>query len=169
MGTFYQHMPQETESRWRPVIIAVVMIVVVTGVIWLVALKVKHGAPTQPVAVPYAENLGVQELKLSTAENFVGGSVTYVEGKIVNAGYKIVTAAQVEVVFRNSLGEVVQTENQPLRVQEKVLGEPDFVGLNVAPLGPNTSRQFRLTFEHISADWNQGYPEVRFVKITTKD
>ena len=27
---------------------------------------------------------------------------------------------------------------------------------------------FRLSFEHISADWDQGFPELRFAKITAQ-
>src|SRR5207302_10477165 len=37
---------------------------------------------------PYVKNLQLSDFKLSQAENFVGGNVTYLEGKISNAGNK---------------------------------------------------------------------------------
>jgi hypothetical protein len=42
------------------------------------------------------------------------------------------------------------------------------VSLAQHPLTANMQAEFRLTFEHISADWNQGVPELRFVHITTQ-
>jgi hypothetical protein len=75
---------------------------------------------------------------------------------------------QVEVVFRNMLGEVVDTQKPPLRVAAATLGNPDWVALNVAPLMPGKFANFRLSFEHVSADWNQGYPEVNIVGVNTK-
>ncbi|MFB3917136.1 MAG: hypothetical protein ACE14M_10430 [Terriglobales bacterium] len=161
-------MPEETGSRWRPLAIGLVVIGIVLAVIWILSRNARPAPPPQQAEDPYAANLRISDLRLSTAHNFVGGKVTYVEGQVANLGGKIVTGAQVEVVFRNSLGEVVQKESQPLRVQETTLTQPDFVLLSAAPLRPNGVRDFRLAFEHISADWNQGFPELRFTKITTK-
>ena len=95
----------------------------------------------------------------------MGVSVSYLDGKITNVGSKTVTGATVEVVFRNSLGEIVQRETLPLMLYHTGLaGFPDVAPLSAAPLMPNQTRDFRLTFEHISADWDQGYPELRFVR-----
>jgi hypothetical protein len=131
------------------------------------------GRPAKPPAVaaidPYAEYLLISDLKLSTAANFVGVSVTYLDGKITNVGSKTVTGATVEAIFRNSMGQVVQRETQPLMLYHTGLaGIPDVAPLSAAPLMPNQTRDFRLTFERISADWGQGFPELRFVKITTQ-
>jgi hypothetical protein len=80
-----------------------------------------------------------------------------------------VTGATVEAIFRNSMGQVVQRETQPLMLYHTGLaGFPDVAPLSAAPLMPNQTRDFRLTFERISADWGQGFPELRFVKITTQ-
>ena len=35
-------------------------------------------------------------------------------------------------------------------------------------IGESTSREFRLAIEHVSADWNQGIPELRIVKVDAK-
>ena len=34
------------------------------------------------------------------------------------------------------------------------------------PLDPNEVQTFRLTFERLPAEWNRGYPELRFVQVS---
>jgi Protein of unknown function (DUF2393) len=167
-GVFSQPHVEEEGRRWLPLAIGAVIIVVAVAAILI------FGGPArqQPVAAaidPYAEYLRISDLKLSAATNFVGVSVTYLDGKITNAGSKTVSGVTVETVFRNSLGEIVQRETLPLMLYHTGLaGFPDVAPLSAAPLTPNQTRNFRLTFEHISADWDQGYPELRFVRITTQ-
>lgn len=167
MGSLYQPAPREEESRSRPLIIAVVLVAAIGLALWLYARHARPPAPSQVAEAPYASNLHISDLHLSTAENFVGGEVTYLEGKIANTGGQTVTSAQVQALFRNSLGEVVDSPVVPLMVQATTL-QTEFVPLNRAPLTPNQQVEFRLTFEHISADWNMGFPELRIVSATAK-
>ena len=162
---FSQPQVEESGGRWKPLAIGAVLMAAILGSI----LYFGRPEPTAPAAInPYGENLRLSDLKLSAAENFVGVSVHYLDGKIANVGGKTVKAATVEVVFRNSLGEVVQRENQPLML---LVPGPAGTYTDLAPvskmgLRPNENREFRLTFEHISADWDRGYPELRFVQLT---
>jgi hypothetical protein len=117
---------------------------------------------------PYSSNLKLMDLHLSKAENFAGGSVMYVEGQIANMGSKQITGATVESIFRNSLGEVVDRQSQPLTLTQERPGYNDAINLKQHPLGPNAQHEFRLVFEHVSADWNQGLPELRFTHINTE-
>jgi hypothetical protein len=168
MGSVFSQPNLEPERRsWVPIAIGAAVIVLVIGAVLILGRPTPQ---TGPAAIaPYAENLQVGDLKLSAAENFVGGSVSYLEGKIANVGPKPVTAITVEAVFRNAIGEIVQRESQPLMLYHTgMAGFPDVAPLNKVPLTPNTTRDFRLTFEHISADWNQGYPELRFTQVTTQ-
>ena len=159
--------PEETSSS-RPVIIAAVVVVIVGVLIFLLSRGAqKPGDAAAPVPA-YAGNLQIGDLHLSAAENFVGGNVTYVEGKLTNTGDKLVTGVQVEVIFRNMLGEVVDKQKPPLHVSASPLGNPDWVALSVSPLSPGKFASFRLTFEHVSADWNQGYPELKIIGVSTK-
>jgi hypothetical protein len=169
MGTGGVFSPQvEAEGRrWLPLAIGAAIILAIIAAILILGRPTKQ-APSA-AADPYADNLRISDLKLSTAANFVGASVTYLDGKITNVGDKTVTGATVEAIFRNSMGQVVQRETQPLMLYRTGLaGIPDVAPLSAAPLMPNQTRDFRLTFEHISADWDQGFPELRFVKITTQ-
>ena len=140
--------------------IAVVLVAVVVGLIFFLSPK------PQPASVgaeshPYGEQLLFLELKMSEVENFAGGNVTYIEGKVVNNGDKTLKAATVESIFRNSLGEVVQTDKQNLKVFSDVGLYQDAVDVRNAPLQPKEARPFRLAYDRISADWNQQYPELR--------
>lgn len=150
-----------------PLAIGAVAIVVAIGAILFFGRA--KAPPPPPAIAPYSEFLQIGDLKLSAAENFVGGSVSYLDGKIANVGQQTVTGITVEAVFRNAMGEVVQKESVPLMLNHTgMAGFPDVAPLSAVPLTPNTTRDFRLTFEHISADWNQGYPELRFTQVSTK-
>jgi hypothetical protein len=167
MGGFSQYTQTEESSGLRPVLIALAVIAAVVVLVFALSRSGNRSA-TRPEVPAYASNLQVRDLRLSTAENFMGGHVTYVEGKIANLGDKSLTGAQVETVFRNTLGEVVDQQEQPLRIEAAPLGHQDWLALSGAPLGPGGIASFRLTFEHISADWNQGYPELKFTSVQTK-
>lgn len=166
-GVFSQPHVEEEGRRWLPLAIGAVILVVAVAAILIFGRPAKQAGP--PAIEPYSEYLRVSDLKLSAATNFVGVSVSYLDGKITNVGSKTVTGATVEVVFRNSLGQIVQRETLPLMLYHTGLaGFSDVAPLSAAPLMPNQTRDFRLTFEHISTDWDQGYPELRFLRITTQ-
>ena len=116
----------------------------------------------------YAANLRLSEVNLSAADNFAGGTSYYVEGTVSNTGNKVVNGATVEITFKNSLGQVVQRETQNLMIVLARQPAIDVVALNVAPLKPAQSREFRLTFERISADWNQQKPDLRLINVFLK-
>lgn len=156
--------PQQ-ESNWRPVMVGVALVVVVVGIIaWLLRMEPR----TASAPHPYAANIKLSDLKMSAAENFVGASVTYLDGAVTNAGDKTVTHVMVHVVFKDSLGQVAQAEDVPLHVLQTGGPYPDAVDLSSLPLAPGQSRQFRLTFEHVTADWNREYPEVQVTGVSVR-
>jgi hypothetical protein len=167
MGGLIQPSPvaQEHESNWRPILLGVVLVVVVVGLLaWFSRGQPKGAAATHP----YAANVKLSDLKQPTAvENFVGVSVTYLEGTVTNSGDKIVTRATVHVVFKDSMGQLVQVEDAPLRVLQTT-PYLDAVDLTTAPLAPGQSKPFRLTFEHVSNEWNRDYPEMQVTDVSVK-
>ena len=164
-GLTQQTRAEEGSGIWKPVIIGVAVVVIVVGVIAIISRQEKK-VPAPPPE--YAAKLQISNLKMSAAENFVGGTVTYLDGNITNAGDKTVTHATVEATFKNSLGELVQTEQIPIRILQTSGPYPDAVDLSTAPLKPGQSIPFRLVLEHISADWNQQYPDLKIVQVTTR-
>lgn len=159
--------PQVEERRsWAPLAIAAGVILL--GLVVVFVLSRSRPQQTGPLPEdPYSSNLKIMDVHASEAKNFAGGSVYYLEGQIANTGSLNVTAATVEAVFRNSLGEIVDRQQQALMMVEQRPGYNDAVSLSQHPLTANMQAEFRLTFEHISADWNQGVPELRFIHITT--
>lgn len=168
MGGLIEPSPlteRERDSNLRPILLGVALVVVVVGVI---AVLTRGGPKRATVPHPYAANLKLSDLKMSAAENFVGASVTYIDGTVTNTGNKTVTHAIVHVAFRNSLGEVAQAEDVPLHVLQTSGPYPDTVDLSLSPLAPGQGKPFRLTFEHISRDWNQAYPDLQVTDVSVK-
>ena len=168
MGGFIEPSPlteKERDSNLRPILLGVALVVVVVGVI---ALLTRGSPRSTAVPHPYAANLQLSDLKMSAAENFVGTSVTYIDGTVTNTGDKTVTHAVVHVAFKNSLGEVAQAEDVPLHVLQTNGPYPDAVDLMVSPLAAGQGKPFRLTFEHISTDWNQAYPDLQVPDVSVK-
>ena len=114
----------------------------------------------------YAAHLVLANHKLSSALNFAGAPVTFVEGSVTNSGDKTVNNAMVEVVFKSATGGIAQIERQPLPVIQARQPYVNTVLLNAAPLAPGNSSDFRLTFERLSPGWNQQYPELRVISTS---
>lgn len=167
MGGLIQPSPPtvERDSNWLPIVLGIGLVVVIVGVIALLL----HTPPKTPAAPhPYAVNLKVSDLKMSAAENFVGSSVTYIDGSVTNTGNQTVTHATVHVTFKDSLGQVAQAEDIPLRILQTSGPYPEAVDLGVSPLAPGQNKPFRLIFEHVSTDWNHEYPELQVMNVTLK-
>jgi len=161
---------EESSAPWLAIGIGAVLIAMVVAAVAFFGRGQQPspagGAP--PPQPPYARSLMLGDLRMSAAETFVGGTVNYFEGKITNQGDKVVTGAGVEAIFRNSLDQVVQRERQPLMVILTRAPAIDLGRLSAAPLKPGDTREFRLSLEHISADWNHQYPELRIISVTTQ-
>jgi hypothetical protein len=164
---FTPSRPGTQERNWVPFIVGLVAVLVVIGII---ALFARHKSASPVETNPYAAKLQISNPKLSAAENYVGGTVTYLDVQITNTGDKAVTGAEMKLVFKNSLDQVVQNETLPLHVlvENQMGGYPDLVDLSRSPIAPGQTKTVRLTLEHISADWNQSAPEMQLVNLKLK-
>ena len=169
MGSLLQPSPVTTTedrgSRWGAIVLGVLLVVVVVvsaSLLLRTDSKIRNAPPA------YAASIKFSDLKMSAAENFVGSSVTYLDGMVTNAGDKTVSHATVGVNFKDSLGQIVQAEDVPLRILQTSGPYPEAVDLRLAPLDPSQSKPFRLTFEHVTADWNHEYPELRVADVSVK-
>ena len=167
MGGLIQPNPtiEERETNWRAIGIAIAAVVAIV-VILLFISRTEQKTPSGPP--PYAASIKFTDLKMSAAENFVGATVSYIDGTVSNLGNQLVTHVTVEVTFKDSMGQLAQRETLPLRVLQTKGPYPDAVDLSVSPLAPGQSKPFRLTFEGISSQWNQQYPDLKVVDVTVK-
>jgi hypothetical protein len=154
----------EKEPRnWTPMIIgaALVVLVIAAVAVFGVLGRSRAGSPSDP----YLEKLELSNLRMAKAENYAGGSVTYVEGTLTNTGDKKVTAATVQVTFKNYLGQVSQKETVPVTVVTSNPAYVDYGTLDRAPLAPGQHRGFRLTLEYVTPDWDGQVPQVKVVSV----
>lgn len=167
MGSLGQRNPA-VEERDSSRLIIVIAVAGVIAVMLGIAFLLREPPKAAKAAPPYAASLKLGDFKMSAAENFIGSTVSYVDGTIANSGDKTVTHVVVEVVFRDELGQLAQKDDVPLRVLKTSGPYPEAVDLSVAPLGPGQTQGFRLTFDSISAQWNRQYPEIRVTDVTAK-
>jgi len=158
---------QTRERNWIPFMVGLITVLVAIAII--VALTRNQVNNTAQLN-PYVSKLQISSPKLSAAENYVGGTVTYLDVTLTNTGDKVLTGASMKLVFKNSLDQVVQKETIPLHVlvENQMGGYPDLVELSRSPIEPGQSKVVRMTLEHISADWNQTYPEMQLVDLKLK-
>jgi hypothetical protein len=167
MGGLIQPSPVELDrdNSKRTIVIAIAVVVAFAVVIALVLREAPQQNPGPP---PYAANFKFSDLKMSQAQNFVGATVTYIDGTLTNAGDKTVTHATIQVTFKDAYDQVAQVETVPVKVLQTGGPYLDTADLSVAPLAPGQSKQFRLIFEHLSGQWNQAYPELKIVDVIVK-
>jgi hypothetical protein len=160
----------ETPHEKRNPIPMIIGLVAVVAVIVVIALFTRSGGKSESQSSPYAANLKLSDVKLSQAQNYVGGTVTYLDVNVTNTGDKTLTGAQAHAVFKNSMDQIVQTETLPVHVlvENKMGGYPDLVDLSRDPIGPGQTRTVRITLEHISSDWNQTAPQMELVNLKLK-
>ena len=167
MGGLLQPTPvtSESESSWQPKLVGIVAVLIVAAMAGFL-LRNKPALPAQ--TDPYISRLSISDLKMSQAQNFVGASVTYIDGTLTNTGDQTLTHATVRVTFKDSYGQVAQIEDLPIKILQTAGPYPEAVDLAVSPLAPSQSKPFRLTFEHVSDQWNQAYPELQVTNLALK-
>jgi Protein of unknown function (DUF2393) len=167
MGGLIQPTPvvEERDSSKRTIAIAVAVVIAI-AVLFAFLLRSQPKAASGPP--PYASSLKLSDFKMSAAENFVGATVSYVDGTITNAGDKTVTHVMVQVLFKDELGQLAQRDDIPMQVLKTTGPYPEAVDFSVSPLGPGQSTTFRLTFEGISAQWNRQYPDIQVTDVAVK-
>jgi hypothetical protein len=169
MGGLIQPSPvakdEERDSSRRTIVIAVAVVIAIAVIF---AFLLRNQPKTASGPPPYAASLKLSDFKMSAAENFVGATVSYVDGTITNLGDKSVTHVMVEVTFKDDMGQLAQREDIPMQVLKTDGPYPEAVDFKVSPLGPGQSKTFRLTFESISAQWNHQYPEIQVTDVVVK-
>jgi hypothetical protein len=162
-GPVLSPQTNQSESRsWAPMAAggAFVLLLVV-----VVVLLTRGGKSTGNPADPNLAKLQVSNLHMATAQNFAGGSVTYIEGKLTNSTDRKVTGASVQVIFKNSLGEISQKDALPVTVLLPNVPYVDYGLIDRAPLAAGQTRDFRLTLEHVTTDWDGQVPTVKVVSL----
>jgi hypothetical protein len=168
MGTLGQPTPVAEDEHDSSRLIIMMAVTTVIGIALVVAFLLREPPKKAKPPSPYIAQLKLSDFRMSAAENFIGATVTYVDGTITNTTDKTVTRVMVEVNFEDSMGQLAQREELPLRVVRTNGAYLEPVDLNVAPLAPGKTEPFRLTFDSISAQWNHQYPDITITDVTVK-
>jgi hypothetical protein len=155
--------PEPEGRNWTPLIAGagLVLVIIVAVTLWGRWSRSSSANPGDP----YLSKLQLSNLHMATAENFAGGSVTYIEGTATNTGDRKITGANAQVIFKNTLAETVQKENLPLTVLVPNSPYVDYGTMDRAPLAPGQSRDFRVTLEYVTPDWDGQIPQVKVVTV----
>lgn len=164
----------EREGRRVPLAAIVVAGIVVPIVAVLLAFSGRrHATPPGSAGSPaanaaYAPQLVFSDVQMSESTSFSGGKETFVDGRIANRGTATVTGATAEVAFPADGGVSPQIETVPVTLIRTRQPYIDTEALSAEPLVPGASREFRLTFDDIRPDWNQGVPAIRVTGVALK-
>lgn len=167
MGGLIQPTPvsEERDSSRRTIAIAMAAVIALAVIMALLLRSQPKSASGPP---PYAASLKLSDFKMNAVKNFIGATITYLDGTVTNAGNRTVTRVVVEVKFKDDIGQLAQREEIPLQVLKTTGPYPEAWDFSVSPLGPSQSQAFRLTFDRISEQWNHQYPEIQVTGVVLK-
>ena len=157
-------MPRNDHGISTLIIIFIVSVVLAA----LVAVFVlqQHHAVSRPAAVAaarpalsaeqkaYLASLVFADFHMSAAANFLGDTVTYLDGSVTNQRREAGAPPRCGVEFRGYAqpGGAAGDRSSPCRIAPRLLQ-------------PGETRAFRVTFEHMPVDWNQAPPAASAVYV----
>jgi hypothetical protein len=118
MGSLIQPNANPTtepeESSLRPILVGIVIVGIVVGILALI-FRAEQKKPAPPPA--YAANLKFSDLKTSAAQNFVGATVSYLDGSPSPIpAIKPSSTPWWKITFKDDMGQTAQREELPIHV-----------------------------------------------------
>ncbi len=170
-GFLASHQTREATS-WLPWIVAAAVVILGLGILVVVGGRSTPESPSagtgMATADPYAAKLSITGLQMSEATSFSGAKVTYIDGQIANTGDRTLTAITVQVGFHSDVGQFAQRTSLPLNFIRTRQPYVDTQPVSAAPIEPGQTRDFRLIFDTVPADWNLQFPEIRVISVRSK-
>ncbi len=169
---FLSSQQTSEKTSWMPWIVAAAVVVVGLGILVLVgghgSQNSQSGGAGMAPADPYAASLPISGLQMSEATSFSGAKVTYIDGQIANKGNRTLTAITVQVGFHSDLGQYALRVALPLSLIRTRQPYVDTEPVSAAPIEPGQTRDFRLIFDTVPADWDVQYPEIRVISVRSR-
>jgi hypothetical protein len=144
------------EERSKAVWIALAAAGVLLLAILLAALHASRPrvlSPPSAEAKAYLPQLAVSDAKMSAAENFLGDTITYLDARVTNQGTRTVRDLRLRLEFVDMMGQLVLRD------------EANPVNARTRPLAPGQSRAWRVSFDHMPAEWNQAPPRITVTSV----
>lgn len=163
---------REERRGGLPLAVWIVVAIALAGGIAAIFFATRKAPAVAPVTLQpadaYAGSLELSQFAMSEATNLSGGKLTYLDGQVQNAGTRTISGITVQVVFQNDEAMPPQIETLPLtliRTREPYI---DIEPVSSEPLKPGDNRDFRLTFDTVSPNWNTQMPLVRVIRVDSK-
>jgi hypothetical protein len=169
-GFLALHQTRESTS-WMPWIVAAAVIILGLGILVVAGGRTPQESAQGTGMAPadaYAPKLPISGIQMSEATSFSGAKVTYIDGQINNSGDRTVVAITVQVGFHNDTGQFSQRIAVPLNLIRTREPYVDTQPVSAAPIEPGQTREFRLIFDTMPADWNQQVPEIRIISVRSR-
>jgi len=150
-----------SEGGRSPLLMIFAISLAIAAVLAIVAWLM-HARLTRPVVRPplsaaaqaYLAQIGVTDVHMSAAETGLGSNVTYLDAQLRNNGARAVHEVDLDLTFVDMLNQtVLRRTAHPITT-------------TAPPLQPGESRPFRVTFDYMPADWNQGPPAVAVTYVS---
>ena len=138
-----------------PVIGIVLLLATATGgfLYWQSQQSASGGPTLSEEALAYLSSLDLAGVEMQAKEDFLEQTLVTITGKIINNGNRTVSAVEVNCVFREINGIEILRERATL------------VGRRTSPMMPGETKDFRLAFDAIPAEWNQAMPNLFITQI----
>lgn len=144
-------MAEERSTLTYVLMAAGALAIIVTALVLLV--RIRSGPSSSEARLSeeqkaYLQQIVITDARMSAAENFLGHTVTYLDARVSNTGGKEVRQLELELVFVDTLNQVVLRETaRPITLQTR-------------PLEPGQTRSFQVSFEYLPLEWNQAPPAI---------
>ena len=102
----------------------------------------------------YLSQIHVTDAQMSVARNYLGDSIFFLDAKVTNGGSKPVRRVELQLEYVDTLGQVVLRDYA------------DPITSRMLPLKPGSTRTFRVSYDHMPADWNQAPPKVTVIRVS---
>jgi len=137
--------------------ISVAIAAVLATVAWLMHARLSRPVVRPPLSAEtraYLKQVAVTDMHMSAAETGLGSNVTYLDAHISNSGARALREVDLDLTFVDMLNQLVLRKTvHPITT-------------TAPPLQPGESRPFRVTFDYMPAEWNQGPPLVTVVYVS---
>lgn len=139
-----------------PVLLVVAFGIAIAGGIWYLergGAGAAQGPSITAEGKAYTRNLKLSDVGMKATENAIHQQVVEIVGKITNAGERELKSVSVQCIFMDAYGQAVSRERVEI-VRAKFGG-----------LKPGETRSFRLPFDNLPANWNQGMPQLVIAEV----
>ena len=149
---------QKKKAAIPPLAIVILLVVILGGAgFWYLDSKAKQAPPGPPPltaeARAYTKYLALSGVEMQAHTSYLNQQVVEITGNIQNTGDRKLDVVEINCIFYDPYGKVVQRERVPI-VSRKMGG-----------LSPGETKSFRLPFDTIPEEWNQATPQLVIAQI----